>query len=143
MAWVYWTAIVMISVFGTMAADVLHVGLGVPYLISTPLFLTALGAVFAVWYGSEHPLSIHSIHTRRREVFYWATVLATFALGTAAGDLSAAVGLGYLGSAVLYAVAIPVPAVAHRWDSLNAVAAFWTAYVITRPLGTSVADWMA
>ncbi|MFD5515713.1 hypothetical protein [Streptomyces sp. NPDC127066] len=142
-AWVYWTAIVMVSVFGTMAADVLHVGLGVPYLISTPLFLAALGAVFAVWYGSEHTLSIHSIRTRRREAFYWATVLATFALGTAAGDLSAAVGLGYLGSAVLYAVAIAVPAIAHHRGSLNAVAAFWTAYVITRPLGASVADWMA
>ncbi|MFD5635626.1 hypothetical protein ACFVU0_09685 [Streptomyces sp. NPDC058122] len=142
-AWIYWTAIVMVSVFGTMAADVLHVGLGVPYTISTPLFLAALGAVFAVWYASERTLSIHSVRTRRREVFYWATVLATFALGTAAGDLSATAGLGYLGSAVLYAVAIAVPAVAHRWGSLNAVAAFWTAYVITRPLGASVADWMA
>lgn len=142
-AWIYWTAIVMVSVFGTMAADVLHVGLGVPYAISTPLFMIALGAVFAVWYASERTLSIHSIRTRRREVFYWATVLATFALGTAAGDLSATIGLGYLGSAVLYAVAIAVPAVAHRWGSLNAVAAFWTAYVITRPLGASVADWMA
>jgi uncharacterized membrane-anchored protein len=142
-AWIYWTAIVMVSVFGTMAADVLHVGLGVPYVISTPLFLIALCAVFAVWYASERTLSIHSIRTRRREAFYWATVLATFALGTAAGDLSATVGLGYLGSAVLYAVAIAVPAIAHKWGSLNAVAAFWTAYVITRPLGASVADWMA
>ncbi|MEU1445089.1 MULTISPECIES: COG4705 family protein [Streptomyces] len=142
-AWIYWTAIVMVSVFGTMAADVLHVGLGVPYTISTPFFMAALAAVFAVWYASEKTLSIHSIHTRRRELFYWATVLATFALGTAAGDLSATVGLGYLGSAVLYAVAIAVPAVMHKWGALNAVAAFWTAYVITRPLGASVADWMA
>lgn len=142
-AWIYWTAIVMVSVFGTMAADVLHVGLGVPYTISTPFFMVALAAVFAVWYASEKTLSIHSIHTRRRELFYWATVLATFALGTAAGDLSATVGLGYLGSAVLYAVAIAVPAVMHKWGTLNAVAAFWTAYVITRPLGASVADWMA
>ncbi|MEV6015543.1 hypothetical protein WJM95_29230 [Streptomyces sp. f51] len=142
-AWIYWTAVVMVSVFGTMAADILHVGLGVPYLISTPLFLVVLGAVFAVWYASERTLSIHSIRTRRREVFYWATVLATFALGTAAGDLSATIGLGYLGSAVLYAVAIAVPAIAHKWGALNAVAAFWTAYVITRPLGASVADWMA
>ncbi|MFE2416469.1 hypothetical protein [Streptomyces hokutonensis] len=142
-AWIYWTAVVMVSVFGTMAADVLHVGLGVPYAISTPFFMVALAAVFALWYRSEGTLSIHSIHTRRRELFYWATVLATFALGTAAGDLSATIGLGYLGSAVLYAVAIAVPAVAHRWGGLNAVAAFWTAYVITRPLGASVADWMA
>ncbi|WP_406176455.1 hypothetical protein [Streptomyces sp. NBC_00996] len=142
-AWIYWTAIVMVSVFGTMAADVLHVGLGVPYTISTPLFMVALAAVFAVWYASERTLSIHSIRTRRREIFYWATVLATFALGTAAGDLSATIGLGYPGSAVLYAVAIAVPAVLHRWGALNAVAAFWSAYVITRPLGASVADWMA
>ncbi|WP_329371728.1 COG4705 family protein [Streptomyces sp. NBC_01483] len=142
-AWIYWTAIVMVSVFGTMAADVLHVGLGVPYTISTPFFMAALAAVFAVWYASEKTLSIHSVRTRRRELFYWATVLATFALGTAAGDLSATIGLGYLGSAVLYAVAMAVPAVMHKWGALNAVAAFWTAYVITRPLGASVADWMA
>jgi len=142
-AWVYWTAIVMVSVFGTMAADVLHVGLGVPYLLSTPFFLVALAAVFALWYGSERTLSIHSIRTRRREVFYWAAVLATFALGTAAGDLSATLGLGYLGSGVLYAAAIAVPALAHRRGILGPVTAFWSAYVITRPLGASVADWMA
>ena len=142
-AWIYWTAIVMVSVFGTMAADVLHVGLGVPYTISTPFFMAALAGVFAVWYASERTLSIHSIRTRRREIFYWATVLATFALGTAAGDLTATIGFGYLGSAVLYAVAIAVPALAHQRGALNAVAAFWAAYVITRPLGASVADWMA
>lgn len=142
-AWVYWTAIVVVSVFGTMAADVLHVGLGVPYLVSTPFFMVALAAVFVLWYRSEGTLSIHSIHTRRREAFYWAAVLATFALGTAAGDLTATIGLGYLGSAVVYAAAIAVPAVAHRWGGLNAVTAFWSAYVITRPLGASVADWMA
>ncbi|MCI3276843.1 COG4705 family protein [Streptomyces cylindrosporus] len=142
-AWIYWTAIVMVSVFGTMAADVLHVGLGVPYALSTPFFMVVLAVVFVLWYRSEGTLSIHSIRTRRRETFYWATVLATFALGTAAGDLTATIGLGYLGSAVVYAVAIAVPAIAHRWGGLNAVAAFWAAYVITRPLGASVADWMA
>ncbi|MER6350425.1 hypothetical protein ABT186_00865 [Streptomyces sp. NPDC001634] len=142
-AWAYWTAIVMVSVFGTMAADVLHVGLGVPYAISTPLFMVALAAVFALWYASERTLSIHSINTRRRETFYWATVLATFALGTAAGDLTATIGLGYLGSAVVFAVAICVPAVAHRGGILGPVTAFWSAYVITRPLGASIADWMA
>ncbi|MFJ3896279.1 hypothetical protein [Streptomyces sp. NPDC090083] len=142
-AWIYWTAIVMVSVFGTMAADVLHVGLGVPYALSTPFFLLALAAVFALWYASERTLSIHGITTRRRETFYWAAVLATFALGTAAGDLTATIGLGYLGSAVLYAVAIAVPAVAHRAGRMGAVLAFWSAYVITRPLGASVADWMA
>jgi uncharacterized membrane-anchored protein len=142
-AWVYWTAIVMVSVFGTMAADVLHVGLGVPYTLSTPLFMVALAAVFALWYASERTLSIHAITTRRRETFYWAAVLATFALGTAAGDLTATIGLGYLGSAVLFAAAICVPAVAHRGGLLGAVTAFWSAYVITRPLGASIADWMA
>ncbi|MEU7061595.1 hypothetical protein [Streptomyces sp. NPDC046197] len=142
-AWIYWTAIVMVSVFGTMAADVLHVGLGVPYTLSTPAFMVALAAVFALWYASERTLSIHSIHTRRREAFYWAAVLATFALGTAAGDLTATMGLGYLGSVVLFGAAICVPAVAHRTGALGAVTAFWTAYVITRPLGASIADWMA
>ncbi|MEU2712107.1 hypothetical protein [Streptomyces sp. NPDC007205] len=142
-AWIYWTAIVMVSVFGTMAADVLHVGLGVPYTLSTPLFLLALAAVFALWYKSERTLSIHSIRTRRREFFYWAAVLATFALGTAAGDLTATIGLGYAGSVVLFAVAICVPALAHRAGLLGAVAAFWSAYVLTRPLGASLADWMA
>ncbi|MFD9094813.1 hypothetical protein [Streptomyces collinus] len=142
-AWIYWTAIVMVSVFGTMAADILHVGLGIPYTLSTPLFMIALAAVFALWYGAERTLSIHGIRTRRREVFYWAAVLATFALGTAAGDLTATVGLGYLGSAVLFGAAICVPALAHRAGVLGAVPAFWTAYVITRPLGASIADWMA
>ncbi|WP_089107570.1 COG4705 family protein [Streptomyces hyaluromycini] len=142
-AWAYWTAVVMVSVFGTMAADVLHVGLGVPYTVSTPAFLIVLAAVFMLWYASERTLSVHTIQTRRREAFYWAAVLATFALGTAAGDLSATAGLGYLGSAVLFAAAICVPALAHRFGALNAVTAFWTAYVITRPLGASLADWMA
>ncbi|MFC9930375.1 hypothetical protein [Streptomyces sp. NPDC127190] len=142
-AWIYWTAIVMVSVFGTMAADVLHVGLGVPYTLSTPLFLIALAAVFALWHTVERTLSIHSVRTRRREAFYWAAVLATFALGTAAGDLSATIGLGYLGSVVLFAVAICVPALAHRAGLLGSVSAFWAAYVITRPLGASLADWMA
>ncbi|MFF1395105.1 hypothetical protein ACFVZD_14990 [Streptomyces sp. NPDC058287] len=137
-AWAYWTAVVMVSVFGTMAADVLHVGLGVPYAVSTPAFLAVLAAVFMLWYASERTLSIHSIQTRRREAFYWAAVLATFALGTAAGDLTATVGFGYLGSVVLFAAGICVPAVAQRLGALSAVT-----YVITRPLGASLADWMA
>jgi uncharacterized membrane-anchored protein len=142
-AWAYWTAVVMVSVFGTMAADVLHVGLGVPYAVSAPAFLVVLAAVFALWYASEQTLSIHSIRTHRRETFYWAAVLATFALGTAAGDLTATVGFGYLGSIALFAATICVPALAHRFGALNAVTAFWTAYVVTRPLGASLADWMA
>lgn len=142
-AGVYWLAVVMVSVFGTMAADVLHVGFGVPYLVSTVFFLVALAVIFAVWFRVERTLSIHRIDTRRRELFYWATVLATFALGTAAGDLTATTfGWGYLASGVVFAIAIAVPAVAHRRFGLGAVPAFWIAYVITRPLGASFADWM-
>jgi uncharacterized membrane-anchored protein len=142
-AWIYWTAIIMVSVFGTMAADVLHVGLGIPYVVSTPFFLVALAAVFAVWYASERTLSIHGIHTWRREAFYWAAVLATFALGTAAGDMTAVtMHLGYFGSGVMFAAVIAVPAVAHWKFGLNAIAAFWLAYIVTRPLGASFADWV-
>ncbi|MFF4650409.1 hypothetical protein [Streptomyces sp. NPDC001380] len=142
-AWVYWTAVVMVSVFGTMAADVLHVGLGIPYLVSTVFFAAALAAVFAGWYACERTLSIHSIRTRRRESFYWATVMATFALGTAAGDLTAVtMHLGYLPSGIAFAALITVPALAFRVRVLNGVAAFWSAYVLTRPLGASFADWM-
>src|SRR5437588_10675897 len=86
-AWVYWLAVVMVAVFGTMAADVAHVVLGIPYAVSTAFYSVVLAVIFVLWYRSEGTLSIHSIYTRRREVFYWATVLATFALGTAAGDL--------------------------------------------------------
>jgi uncharacterized membrane-anchored protein len=140
---VYWFAIVMVSVFGTMVADVLHIGLGVPYAVSTVVFAVSLATIFVLWYVSEGTLSIHSIRTRRRELFYWATVLATFALGTAAGDLTATtLHLGYLASGVLFAVVIAVPAVAHRRLGMNAVLAFWFAYVATRPLGASFADWL-
>jgi len=133
----------MVSVFGTMDADVLHIGLGIPYFISTTFFAVALAVVFTVWYRSERTLSIHSIVTRRREVFYWATVMTTFALGTAAGDLTARTfGLGYLGSGFLFAALIAVPAVLHWGFRLNAIAAFWFAYIVTRPLGASFADWM-
>src|SRR4051794_38157242 len=143
LAWVYWLAVVMVSVFGTMAADVLHVGLGIPYIVSTVFFAAALATIFGLWYAVERTLSIHSIHTRRRELFYWATVLCTFALGTATGDLTATtLHLGYLTSGVLFALAIVVPAVAYRWLRLGAVPAFWIAYVLTRPVGASFADWM-
>jgi uncharacterized membrane-anchored protein len=139
---VYWFAIVMVAVFGTMAADIVHVA-GLPYIASTVLYAAALGLVFWRWQRSEGTLSIHSITTRRREAYYWTTVLATFALGTAAGDLTAdELHLGYLASAVLFAVAIAVPAIAWWRLRLNAVVAFWAAYVLTRPLGASVADWL-
>jgi uncharacterized membrane-anchored protein len=140
---VYWFAIVMVSVFGTMAADVLHVGFGIPYAVSTVFFAAALAAIFGIWYRCERTLSIHSIHTWRREAFYWASVLATFALGTAAGDLTAnTFHLGYFASGILFAVVITIPAVAHWRFGMNPVLAFWFAYVTTRPLGASFADWL-
>ncbi|HEY4991166.1 MAG TPA: hypothetical protein VFC16_19705 [Nakamurella sp.] len=140
--WVYWLAVAMVGVFGTMAADVLHVGLGVPYLVSTVFFAAALAVVFGVWFATERTLSIHSIRTPRREVFYWAAVMATFALGTAAGDLTAVtLHLGYLSSGALFAVVILIPALGYRFFGLNAIVAFWFAYIVTRPLGASFADW--
>ena len=143
MAWVYWTAVVMVAVFGTMAADGLHVELGVPYVVSTPFFAAVLAVIFVVWYRTEKTLSIHSIYTRRREVFYWATVLATFALGTAAGDLTAmTLHLGYLASGILFTVVIAVPAIGYWRFNLNPIVAFWFAYIVTRPLGASYADWL-
>jgi uncharacterized membrane-anchored protein len=141
-AWIYWLAVVMVAVFGTMAADVTHVVLGIPYLVSTVFFAVALAVIFVVWYASEKTLSIHSINTPRREMFYWATVLATFALGTAAGDMTAAtLGLGYFSSGVLFAVLFAAPALAYRLFGLNEIVAFWFAYIMTRPLGASFADW--
>ncbi|MDH6575154.1 hypothetical protein [Kitasatospora sp. MAP5-34] len=141
-AWIYWLAIVMVSVFGTMAADVLHVGLGVPYIASTTFFVLALAAVLGLWYTTEKTLSIHSIHTRRREMFYWATVMTTFALGTAAGDLTAVpLHLGYFSSGVMFAVLFAVPALGFWLFRLNAIVAFWFAYIVTRPFGASFADW--
>ena len=143
-AWIYWLAVVMVAVFGTMAADGVHVELGVPYLASTVFFAFALAGVFAVWYRSERTLSIHSIDTRRRELFYWATVITTFALGTAAGDMTArTLGLGYLTSGLMFAALIAVPALGYWRLGLNAISAFWLAYIVTRPLGASFADWIA
>jgi uncharacterized membrane-anchored protein len=142
--WLYWGAVAMISVFGTMAADVTHVVLGVPYAVSTLGFGLCVAALLITWHRVEGTLAIHSITTTRRELFYWATVGATFALGTAAGDLTAStLGLGYLASGALFAAAIAVPALAHRHLGLGAVVSFWIAYVLTRPLGASFADWVA
>jgi uncharacterized membrane-anchored protein len=141
--WVYWLAVAMVAIFGTMAADFLHVELGVPYVVSTAFFSMALVVVFAVWYRVEKTLSIHTIDSPRREAFYWLTVVTTFALGTAAGDMTATtLHLGYFVSGVLFTVLIAVPAVAHRWFGLNAIVAFWFAYIVTRPLGASFADWL-
>lgn len=142
-AWIYWLAVVMVAIFGTMVADVLHVGLGIPYLVTTAFFAVVLAVTFAGWYSSEKTLSIHTINTRRRETFYWAAVMATFALGTATGDMTAStLGLGYFASGVLFAILIALPAVAYRWFNLDGILAFWLAYVLTRPLGATFADWL-
>lgn len=143
-AWIYWLAVVMVAIFGTMAADVMHVGFHIPYIISAVFFAVVLAVIFVVWHKSEKTLSIHSIYTSRRELFYWATVLATFALGTATGDLAAYTAhLGYLMSGIVFAVVFALPALAYRLFRINAVFAFWFAYIITRPLGASFADWAA
>jgi len=138
-AWTYWFAVVTISVVGTMVADGLHVEIGVPYDISTPLFFVAL---LTWWYQSERTISIHAITTTKRELFYWSTVISTFALGTAAGDLTATtLKLGYFSSAIFFAVLISLPALAFWKFNADAVLSFWAAYVVTRPLGASFADW--
>jgi len=143
LAWTYWLAVVMVGVFGTMAADVLHVGFGVPYPVSTLLYGAVLMAVFWGWDRTEGTLSIHSIDTARRELFYWAAVVATFAMGTALGDLTATtLHLGYLTSGLLFAGVIAVPAVGYWRFGWNPIFSFWFAYVATRPLGASFADWM-
>lgn len=141
-AWVYWLSVTMVAVFGTMAADVMHVALGVPYLVSTVAFLMVLAVVFYTWKRYEGTLSIHSIKTSRREVFYWTTVLTTFALGTAAGDLSAYTAhLGYLTSGIVFAGVLLLPALSYWLLKWNAIFSFWFAYIFTRPLGASFADW--
>jgi uncharacterized membrane-anchored protein len=140
LAAIYWFAVVMVAVFGTMAADLLHI-VGIPYTVTTPFYAVALAVILYLWHRSEGTLSIHSIVTPRREIYYWITVLATFALGTAAGDLTATnFHLGFFWSGVMFAGAIVVPAVAWRLGA-NAVLCFWAAYVLTRPLGASFADW--
>ena len=142
-AWIYWLAVSMVGVFGTMAADVLHVGLGIPYLAASIGFAIVLAAVFVCWQHLEGTLSIHSIVTPRRELFYWAAVCATFALGTALGDMTAkTLGIGYFSSIFLFAGLIAIPAIGYWKFHLNAILAFWSAYVLTRPLGASVADWL-
>jgi uncharacterized membrane-anchored protein len=139
----YWFLAYAIAIFGTGVSDTLHLTVGLSYGVTTLLWAIVLAGVFIVWYRSERTLSIHSVFTRRREMFYWSTVFATFALGTALGDFTAnTLALGYLSSVVLFAVAIAVPAVAWRLG-LNVIAAFWWAYVLTRPLGASVADYLS
>ena len=139
--WPYWTAVAMVAVFGTMVADALHIGIGIPYKVSVTMFAIALAIIFVVWYRVERTLSIHSIVTPRREFFYWTTVCCTFALGTATGDLTAiTLHLGYFASGVLFTLAICVPLAAWRLGA-NPVLTFWVAYILTRPIGASFADY--
>jgi uncharacterized membrane-anchored protein len=137
----YWIAVMMVAIFGTMVADGIRDGVGIGYGVTTPLFAVVTAAIFYAWYRSEGTLSIHSITTPRRERFYWAAVLATFALGTAAGDLTAyALNLGFFPSAVLFAAIISAPAIGWWRLRLNPIVGFWAAYIVTRPLGASLAD---
>ena len=139
----YWFLAYAIAIFGTGVSDFLHLDVGIPYAGTTLLWAVVLAAIFWVWHRSERTLSIHSITTQRRECFYWATVFATFALGTALGDFTAtALGLGYLASGILFSVVILIPAVAWRLG-MNSIVAFWFAYVVTRPLGASFADYIS
>ena len=140
----YWLLAYAIAIFGTGVADAMHLFIGIPYSGTTFLWAVVLALVFWLWYRSERTLSIHSIYTQRREVFYWAVVFATFAEGTALGDWTAvSLHLGYLASGIMFFVIILIPAVAWWRFGLNSVVAFWFAYVITRPLGASFADYFS
>jgi len=137
----YWLAVSMVAVFGTMCADVLHVVVGLSYAASFALYAVLLAVTFTAWYRSEGTLDIHTVSTGRREVFYWLTVIFTFAMGTAVGDLTAmTLHLGYLASAFMFLGALLLPLIAWRLGA-SPVAAFWVAYVLTRPAGASFADY--
>jgi len=141
---VYWLAVVLISVVGTLITDNLVDNLGVALTASTMAFAIALAVTFAAWYAGERTLSIHTIVTTRREAFYWLTVLFTFALGTAAGDLLAEkINIGYWKSALVFGGAIAVVFFLHRVLKLNAILAFWLAYILTRPFGASIGDYLS
>jgi uncharacterized membrane-anchored protein len=143
-AFSYWFLAFAIAIFGTGVSDFLHLDVHIPYAGTTLMWAAVLVAIFALWYRSEGTLSIHSITTQRREAFYWATVFATFALGTALGDFTAtSLNLGYLGSGVLFTVVFFLPLFAWWRFGLNSIVAFWLSYVVTRPLGASFADYMS
>ncbi|WP_222432339.1 hypothetical protein [Leekyejoonella antrihumi] len=143
-AFAYWFFAYAIAIIGTGVSDFLHLDVHIPYAGTTLLWAVVLAIIFLLWYRSEGTLSIHSITTQRREAFYWATVGATFALGTALGDYTAmSLNLGYLTSGILFTVAIALPALAWWKFGLNPIAAFWAAYVVTRPLGASFADYIS
>jgi uncharacterized membrane-anchored protein len=141
---IYWLAVVLISIVGTLITDNLVDNYGVALQTTTIAFAIALAITFAAWFASERTLSIHTIFTTRREGFYWLAVLFTFALGTAAGDLVAEkMNLGYWKSGLMFAAVIGVIALAHYRFKLNAVLAFWMAYILTRPLGASLGDYLS
>ena len=140
----YWFLAYAIAIFGTGVSDTLHLVVGIPYAGTSLLWAIVLAAIFWTWHRNEGTLSIHSIVTRRRETYYWATVFATFALGTALGDFTASsLHLGYLASGIMFFVVIMIPALAWSQFRLNPVFAFWFAYVDTRPLGASFADYFS
>jgi len=139
--WLYWVLVVLVSVVGTLITDNLTDNLGISLFVSSGVFAVALAATFAAWHASERTLSIHSITTTKRELFYWAAILFTFALGTAAGDLAGEqLQLGYGLSAVMFGGMIAAVTAAYYALGLNAVLAFWAAYILTRPLGASLGD---
>jgi uncharacterized membrane-anchored protein len=139
--WLYWLTVILISIVGTLITDNLTDNFGVPLWISTAVFTGLLAVTFIAWYVSEKTLSIHSIFTTRRELFYWAAILFTFALGTAGGDLATeGIGLGYLTGVLIFGGLIVVTTIAFYTHISNAVLAFWIAYVLTRPLGASIGD---
>jgi uncharacterized membrane-anchored protein len=138
--WIYWLTVVLVSVVGTQITDMLTDGLDISLYVSTAVFAAMLAATFAVWYWRERTLSIHTIVTTRRELFYWAAILFTFALGTAAGDLATeALGLGFNVGVLVFGLLIAVIAGAYYLGA-NPVLAFWLAYILTRPLGASLGD---
>ncbi len=137
----YWTVVVFLSVVGTLISDNLVDNLGVSLTTTSILFGSALAVVFIWWYLSERTLSVHTIDTTKRELFYWAAILFTFSLGTSAGDLIAeSSGLGYAYAALLFAAVIGLVFLAYYYLKMNAILAFWLAYIFTRPLGASMGD---
>jgi uncharacterized membrane-anchored protein len=141
---VYWTAVIMISIVGTLVSDNLSEDFSVPLEVSTAIFALALAVTFLVWWRTERDLSILAIHSDRREAYYWLAVLFSFALGTAAGDFAAeALELGYLAGGFLFAVLIGAVALSYHALKVNALLAFWLAYILTRPLGASIGDFLS
>jgi uncharacterized membrane-anchored protein len=141
---IYWLSVVLLSIVGTLITDNLTDNFGVSLLTTSMIFSVVLALVFTIWYKVEKTLSIHSIRTPKREVFYWLAILFTFALGTATGDLIAETfNVGYLLSAFLFGGLIAVTYAGYKYFNLNAVFAFWIAYILTRPLGASIGDYLS